>query len=269
MTLQTPHSGTAPTPAPACTLPIADHWYTATPVDDAITLIHEPHVHPFLQANTWHIRGSQRNLVVDAGLGVAPLRPAFPHLFTDEPILVVTHGHLDHMGGAHEFADCRAHKAENLRTPPPGTLASAALFDELGMTEPDDEDVPDLLISAIPHKHYDPNTYRLRPADVSQYLTDGDTIDLGNRRLTVLHLPGHTPGSIALYDPRAQTLFSGDIVYDDQLLDDIHGADQQDYIATMTRLRDLPVTVVHPGHGPSFDGTRLREIADAYITART
>ncbi|MFF4775794.1 MBL fold metallo-hydrolase [Microtetraspora fusca] len=254
------------TPAPK--LPVADHWFTVTAVDNAITVIHEPHVHPFLQANIWHIRGRQRDLLVDAGLGVAPLRPAFPHLFTDEPILVITHGHLDHMGGAHEFADCRAHQAENLQTPPPGALASAALFDELGMTEPDDEEVPELLISAIPYEHYDPETYRLRPAPVSRYLTDGDTIDLGDRQLTVLHLPGHSPGSIALYDARTQTLFSGDVVYDDQLLDDIHGADQEAYVATMARLRDLPVTVVHPGHGPSFDGTRLREIADAYIAAR-
>ncbi|MFE7532536.1 MBL fold metallo-hydrolase [Kitasatospora sp. NPDC057542] len=130
-------------------------------------------------------------------------------------------------------------------------------------------DVPDLLISAVPYAHYDPHAYRLRPARVSRHLTDGDTIDLGDRQLTVLHLPGHSPGSIALYDARTQTLFSGDVVYDDQLLDDIHGAAQNAYVATMARLRDLPITVVHPGHGPSFDGTRLREIADTYIAART
>ncbi|MCX5345351.1 hypothetical protein [Streptomyces atratus] len=63
-------------------------------------------------------------------------------------------------------------------------------------------------------------------------------------------------------------LFSGDIVYDDRLLDDTHGGDQKDYVATIARLRDLPVTVVHPGHGSSFDRTRLCEIADACTTAR-
>ncbi|WP_330315880.1 hypothetical protein OG301_35850 [Streptomyces platensis] len=63
-------------------------------------------------------------------------------------------------------------------------------------------------------------------------------------------------------------LFSGDIVYDGRLLDDIHGADQKNYVATIARLRNLPVTVVHPGHESPFDGTRLREIADAYIAAR-
>ncbi|WP_439678164.1 MBL fold metallo-hydrolase [Embleya sp. MST-111070] len=255
------------TPASARTLPVADNWFTATPIDDTITRIHEPHVHEFLQANIWHLRGTRRSLVVDAGLGVAPLRPAFPDLFTDEPILVLTHAHLDHMGGAHEFADRRAHRAENAGDPPPGALVSAALFAELGLAAYDD--APDMLISALPQRHYDPDSYRLRPAHITRHLADGDTVDLGDRQLTVLHVPGHSPGGIALYDPRARTLFSGDTVYDDELLDDIHGADRDAYAATMSRLRDLPVTLVHPGHGPSFDGARLREIADAYLTAHT
>ncbi|MDW8803599.1 MBL fold metallo-hydrolase [Streptomyces scabiei] len=215
------------------------------------------------------MRGSHRSLLVDAGLGVAPLRPALPHLLTAEPVLVITHGHLDHMGGAHEFTDVRAHPGENIQAPHPGSLLTADLFTELGMPPIDDTDVPELMISARPHDSYDPTAYRLRGTPVSRTLDDGDVIDLGDRRFTVLHLPGHSPGSIGLFDPDNGTLFSGDVIYDDQLLDDIHGADPARYVTTMARLRDLPVTVCHPGHGPSFDATRLREIADAYITDRS
>ncbi|MFA3842720.1 MBL fold metallo-hydrolase [Streptomyces aureus] len=266
MTHPHPHGTISPLPQ----LPLADAWFTATRIDGTLTRIHEPHVHPFLQANTWHLQGRDCALLIDTGLGVAPLRPAFPHLFADEPVVVITHAHLDHMGGAHEFTDCRAHRAESVETPPPGSLVSPVLFDELGMTADDTDDgaVPHLLISALPYEDYDPLDYRLRPARVNRQLAEGDTIGLGDRELTVLHLPGHSPGSIALYEAETQTLFSGDVVYDDRLLDDIHGADLRAYTATMTRLLSLPVRVVHPGHGPSFDGARLREIAAAYIASR-
>ena len=93
-------------------------------------------------------------------------------------------------------------------------------------------------------------------------------IDLGDRAFEVLHLPGHSPGSIGLWDAASGTLFSGDAVYDGPLLDEIDGSDVDDYIATMERLRELPVTIVHGGHEPSFDRRRLVEICDAYIARR-
>ena len=48
---------------------------------------------------------------------------------------------------------------------------------------------------------------------------EGDVIDLGDRAFEVLHLPGHSPGSIGLWDPAAGTLFSGDAIYDGPLLE--------------------------------------------------
>jgi glyoxylase-like metal-dependent hydrolase (beta-lactamase superfamily II) len=62
---------------------------------------------------------------------------------------------------------------------------------------------------------------------------------------------------------------SGDVAYDDELLDTIHGADIPAYLASMARLKQLPAHTVHAGHGPSFTGARLSAIADAYIAQRT
>ncbi|WP_406101296.1 MBL fold metallo-hydrolase [Streptomyces sp. NBC_01003] len=84
-----------------------------------------------------------------------------------------------------------------------------------------DFDLPPLLISTVPHAGYDPSSYELRPARVTRQLHDGGRIDLGDRAPTVLHLPGHSPGSIALFDESDGTLFSGDVVYDDVLLDEL------------------------------------------------
>lgn len=145
--------------------------------------------------------------------------------------------------------------------PAPGCTPRAGIGEELELAE----ELPALLISAIPHEHYDPSRYRLRPAQVARPLHDGDAVDLGDRVFTVLHLPGHMPGSIALYDEQSGTIFTGDVIYDGQLLDEIVGSDIDDYLHSMRRLREIPVRVVHPGHGPSFDGARLHQLIDEYL----
>jgi glyoxylase-like metal-dependent hydrolase (beta-lactamase superfamily II) len=81
----------------------------------------------------------------------------------------------------------------------------------------------------------------------------------------VLHLPGHSPDSIALFDEQDGTFFSGDAIYDDRLLDDLPDSDRAAYRRTMQRLLDLPISVGHGGHGPSFSRQRMIEIAADYL----
>lgn len=251
-------------------LPVVDAWFEARQIDEAITLITEPHVDPLLSANTWHVRGRDRDLVVDTGLGVAALRPAFPDLFGREPVVVVTHGHLDHQGSAYEFQDVWAHRLEDVHTQP-GSLFARPLLADLLVPEAaaviDDWDLPELLITALPDPGYAPSDYRLRRPTITRLVEDGDRVELGDRSFEVLHLPGHTPGSIGLYDGHHGVLFSGDVIYDGELIDNCVGADPTAYVTTMRRLLSLEVDVVHPGHDQSFDQARLRMLAGEYIEA--
>jgi glyoxylase-like metal-dependent hydrolase (beta-lactamase superfamily II) len=73
---------------------------------------------------------------------------------------------------------------------------------------------------------------------------------------------------MGLWEAASGTLFSGDAVYDGPLLDELPGSDIPRYVETMKRLRELPVSVVHAGHEPSFGRERLRELADAYLSQR-
>ena len=52
---------------------IAERWFEIERIDDDITLITEPHVTPLIRCNIWHVRGSDRDMVVDSGLGIASL----------------------------------------------------------------------------------------------------------------------------------------------------------------------------------------------------
>ncbi len=126
-------------------------------------------------------------------------------------------------------------------------------------------EIPDDLLDALPEPDFDPAAYVVQSCTPTRVLEDGDTIDLGDRSFEVMHLPGHSPDSIGLWDAASGTLFSGDAVYDGPLLDGNPDSDVETYVATMERLRALPVEVVHGGHEPSFDRRRLVELCDAYI----
>ena len=187
-----------------------------------------------------------------------------PTLFEHKPVLVVTHAHLDHVGAAYEFDDRRMHASSRID----GTLAASLRGPELARLMGQDWTLPDLLIDELPTPGYDVDGYAIAAAPMTSTLAEGDVIDLGDRQLRVLHLPGHTPGSICLHDEAGGALFSGDVIYDDVLLDELRESDISDYLATMRRLRTLPVRVVYPGHGAPFGGERMQEIIDTYIASR-
>ncbi|WP_433220422.1 MBL fold metallo-hydrolase [Dactylosporangium sp. CS-047395] len=241
-------------------------WFAQTDVGSDLIRITEPHANEWLSANIWWLHGHDRDIVIDAGLGVVALRDAIPALFARDPLAVLTHSHLDHVGGAPEFTDRAAHPAEAdvLAAGVPASLYGPELFAKLGV-DTGDEPVPALMLDALPDPDYDPAAYRVEPMTVTRPLADGDRVDLGGRVLTVLHLPGHTPGSIALLEERTGTLYSGDVVYEGGLVDNLPDSDVPAYRRSLTFLADLDVSVVHPGHGDSFDRKRLRQLARAYL----
>jgi glyoxylase-like metal-dependent hydrolase (beta-lactamase superfamily II) len=250
---------------------IADTWFEFRRVDDDITLIWEPHVVPLIRCNIWHVRGRDRDLMIDTGLGMASLKAAARHLFEKPLTAVATHAHYDHVGGFHEFEERVIHDAE-ARKVAAGNAASLygtgkedALLESIRAAG---YEVPPELFTAVPGDGYDPRSYRVLPAPATRIVGEGDVIDAGDRHFEVLHLPGHSPGSIGLWEEGSGTLFSGDAIYDGPLLDELPGSDIPAYVATMKRLRQLPVSVVHAGHDPSFDRARLRELCDAYLAKR-
>jgi glyoxylase-like metal-dependent hydrolase (beta-lactamase superfamily II) len=89
-----------------------------------------------------------------------------------------------------------------------------------------------------------------------------------NRAFEVMHLPGHSSGSIGLYDAGNQQYFSSDVVYDGHLLDDLEDSVVDEYLESMERLLQLKTDEVRPGHYHSFDRRRLTELVRQYIDTR-
>lgn len=250
------------------TLPVVTDWFRMRDVAPGLTQIDEPYAHEFVRGNIWWRQGRDRDLLVDTGLGIASLRQALRTLTATqglpwrEPIVVLTHGHLDHAGGAAEFEDVRAHPGD---VPAAATSLHGPTFAQQLGAKPDPSLPDGILVSASPRAAWDPRHHEVgeittTPAEA------GHIIDLGDRQYEVLHLPGHTHGSIALLDRVNRELFSGDVVYDDFLLDNLHESDPEDYRRSMDLLRRLDVNDVRPGHGSSFDHYVLQRIIRAYTS---
>jgi glyoxylase-like metal-dependent hydrolase (beta-lactamase superfamily II) len=260
-------------------LPVRSPWFTTTPLDDGlgdagrgVTWIREPGVHPFLRANIWHVAGRDRSLFVDAGMGIASLRQAFPRLFDASTAVFVTHGHLDHAGGAHEFTEryCHVDEVGMLSQPEDETLVVAELEESFAkaLAEDSPDHPPQYLVDSVPDVDYDVEGYFVTPAPPSHTLDDGEVIDLGDRCFEVIHLPGHTPGSTVLYESASGVLFTGDVLYDGELLDELPESDIDAYVASMQRLLDLDISVAFPGHEAPLTPVQVQRLGTAYLTKR-
>jgi glyoxylase-like metal-dependent hydrolase (beta-lactamase superfamily II) len=246
---------------------IAARWFEHYRLDDDIS--QEPCADPFARCNMWHVRGRSRDLLIDTGLGVQELRPYVENVFGRKVTAVITHAHFDHCGGFHEFDDRWMHAAEALEMST-GLGWGALCRDQLSPSIVDAIEgtgykLPEILLDAWPRETFDPRAYRVRPAAPTLQIDEGHVIDLGDRHLEVLHLPGHSSGSIGLWEASTATLFSGDTVYDGPLIDSLPGNRRSEYAKSMRRLLDLPVRVVHAGHEPSFDGLRLKTLVSDYF----
>ena len=250
---------------------IADTWFEKNQIDGDITLIYEPHVVPLIRCNIWHIRGRDQDLMIDTGTGLTSLRTFAADILGAKVMAVATHVHLDHIGCHHEFDHCivHPHEVDGLRIPSMDTTLVGETFDPynlatLYLPNLEDKTDPEIaipMVTALPYAGFDLSSYTIHPAKGIECVSEGDVIDIGNRAYEVMHLPGHSPGSIGLWEAKTGTLFSGDAIYDGPLIDDLHHSNLTDYEATMRRLLKLPVNVVHAGHDPSFNRVRLHELS--------
>lgn len=142
-------------------------------------------------ANCYLLIGKEKALLIDTGCGAGNLKEAVSKL-TKKPIIVaVTHRHPDHAGGAWQFGSYYVHEDDNktLYGVMSAPLVSKRMLKILG-AQIDDH---------LKRKHYKIMT-----------MQDGHQFDLGNRKILVKAVPGHTRGSVIFLDTEAKLMFTGD-----------------------------------------------------------
>ena len=262
---------TSPQAAPikSATIVAARDWFVTREIAPRTWLICEPgHV------SCWLLAGSDRAVLIDSGLGVSSIADA-AHSLVSVPISVVnTHHHFDHVGGNADFEVRMSHAAGAklvASRPNPRVLSayqnsvdstvdlameSARLHRELYGTAP-----PEDTLKPLPR----PLVGATRPVAATHLLEDGERIDLGDRSLTALHAPGHSPDSLFVVDEQLGIAAVGDSVNLGEISVAFPGADPQQLAHSLGRLIDADIRTVLPGHYPRpiTDISLLREIIHA------
>ncbi|XP_001367024.1 acyl-coenzyme A thioesterase MBLAC2 [Monodelphis domestica] len=244
-------------------------WYAHKSLGDGIFWIQERFFESGNRANIWLVRGTEQDVVIDTGLGLRSL-PEYLYsagLLQDpdkgedlvrRPLLAVaTHVHFDHAGGLYQFDQVAVHRAEA------DALARGDNFETATWLSESE-------VVRAPSPGWNARQFRVQAVQPTHILQEGDVISLGDRQLTVMHMPGHSRGSICLLDKDRKILFSGDVVYDGAMIDWLPYSRINDYIVTCERLIELVdsgvVEKVLPGHFNTFGAERLYRLASNYIS---
>jgi len=190
------------------------------------------------------IEGEEKAALIDTGMGQGNLRSVIDQLVQKPYIVINTHGHIDHIGGNDEFRDhdiylnagddSIAHIENN-------TSETNRRYFEKSFHEP----------GFYGQKYYNMN--RSYQGFTYHDLREGDTFDLGGRILRVYQTPGHSKGSVVIWDETNHYLYSGDTVVSTPILilSDIgNSATVEVFHQSMNKLMKLrdQVELIFPGH---------------------
>ncbi|WP_018934658.1 MBL fold metallo-hydrolase [Thioalkalivibrio sp. ALJ24] len=143
--------------------------------------------------------------------------------------ILLTHGHLDHAGGAAELARLSG----------------------VPVVGPQREDA--FWLEQLPQQAAMFGFPEIAPLTPDRWLDDGETLELGNERLQVLHCPGHTPGHVVFFSPSARLALVGDVLFHGAIgRSDFPGGNGRVLVDSITqKLWPLGDDVRFvPGHGP-------------------
>ncbi len=171
---------------------------------------------------------SKRGAVVDPGGDVANILEAITQAGLTIDKILITHGHIDHAGGAAELR-------EKLGVPIEG---------------PNKED--DFLLQSLPETGAQYGILDARVVTPDRWLTDGDVVEVAGFSFRVIEAPGHSPGSVVLFNEVQRFAFMGDVLFQGSIgRTDLRGGNHAQLIGSIkTKILPLGDDVVFlPGHG--------------------
>lgn len=183
------------------------------------------------------VKGEKSAAVIDTGSGFGNLKKVIETL-TDLPYVVLnTHGHLDHVGGNHEFGKAYLSEKDFKMADTEKLRSGWKHYVEKTKKEPGFYGTEYII------EGREPGDFQMLP------LSEHQIFDLGGRSLEVLFTPGHTPGSVVFLDRKNKFLFAGDsVVSTPILIFDTYSSTVKEYAEGLKKLDKEDFELIFPGH---------------------
>lgn len=221
---------------------------------------------PLRSINAYIIKGKERHLVIDTGMDTGECRQALLAAYDtlgvspEQTDYFITHLHVDHFELVQKVAADTSmvffNVADTLILDDDTRWDNAIIFAACN-------GFPETELRAFIDNMVESPIFAFKNNIKYTLLQDGDEIKAGDYTLTCLETPGHTPGSMCLYEAAENILFSGDHLLAEispniSLLSERDFNPLKSYLESLDKIADLNAGLILPGHGDVFANSRHR-----------
>ena len=211
---------------------------------------------PLQATNSYILKGQERHLVIDTGMARAECKEVLFNAFdalemsVEHTDFFITHLHVDHLELAYKIASPASRVYFNKPD-------AKIVYDDSSW----DSAVAFAALNGFPENELQEMIQKISSTYISTFdsgveftlLKEGDKISVGEYELTCLETPGHTPGSMCLYEPKYKLLFSGDHIIEEvtpniSLLMEREYNPLKSYLQSLDKIFGLNLTLILPGH---------------------
>ncbi len=210
---------------------IKDDWFEVYQLPHQVYAITEPK--HFEEVQSFLIKGETYSVLLDTGMGIGNIKPVVEQLVDGKVVVVNSHFHFDHVADNHRFDEVYLYNEANALK----MMKAGCSIEEMAYN------VEKSMFFGEPPSSFDQQNYAILPME-PLLVEDGHVFDLGDRKLQVIHTPGHTQDSIMLWDQANGLLFTGDSLYKGPICLHFHSptygfSNLKEYIHSMKRIEKL------------------------------